>query len=111
MVQTLVAGPGAYICNECIALSATVVEGTAPTTPEESSRRRSEFYQRSTEDVLAMLPGLVRSANRVESELAGWINRLRERGCDWQSIATGSGLSVDALRQRFEGRESDHTLR
>ena len=51
-VQRLVAGPGVYICNECIDLSATIVEDTAETTPEESSRRRSEYYDRSTEDIL-----------------------------------------------------------
>ena len=28
-VQRLVAGPGVYICNECIDLSATIVEDTA----------------------------------------------------------------------------------
>lgn len=101
-VQRLVAGPGVYICNECIDLSATIVEDTAETTPEESSRRRSEYYDRSTEDILATLPALVRSADRVESESAGWINRLRERGSEWQTIARAIGMSVEAARQRFE---------
>lgn len=101
-VQRLVAGPGVYICNECIELSATIVEDAAQTTPEESSRRRSKYYDRSTDDILALLPALVRSADRVENELAGWINRLRERGSDWQTIAGAAGMSVDAARQRFE---------
>jgi hypothetical protein len=33
--------------------------------------------------------------------LAGWINRLREGGADWQTIAGAAGMSVDAARQRF----------
>jgi hypothetical protein len=101
-VQRLVAGPGVYICNECIELSATIVDATAESTPEESSRRRSQYYDRSTEDILALLPALVRSAVRVDGELAGWINRLRERGSDWQTIAGAAGMSVDAARQRLE---------
>jgi hypothetical protein len=110
-VQRLVAGPGVYICNECIELSAAIVEDAAGTTPEESSRRRSQFYDRSTEDILAMLPALVRSADRVEAELAGWIRRLNERGAEWQTIAAAAGMNVGAARQRFEGGPSAVALR
>jgi ribosomal protein L37AE/L43A len=101
-VERLVAGAGVYICNECVELSAAIVEDAARTTSEESSRRRSQYHHRSTGDILAMLPALVRSADRVEAELAGWINRLTERGTDWQTIAGAAGMSVDAARQRFE---------
>jgi hypothetical protein len=101
-VQQLVAGPGVYICNECVELSTTIIEDAAHTSAEESARRRSQFYDRSPEDVLAMLPALARSAARVEAELAGWIGRLREQGTDWQTIAGAAGMSADAARQRFE---------
>ena len=101
-VQRLVAGPGVYICNECVELSAAVIEDAARTTSEESSRRRSQYYDRSTEDILAMLPPLVRSADRVERELTGWVNRLRAQRADWQTIAGATGMSVDAARRRFE---------
>jgi hypothetical protein len=101
-VQRLVAGPGVYICDECVELSAPIIADAARTTGEESSRRRSRYYDRSTEDILAMLPALVRSADRVESELAGWISRLRDRGTDWQTIAGAAGMSIDSARQRFE---------
>jgi ATP-dependent Clp protease ATP-binding subunit ClpX len=45
-VLRLVAGPGVYICNECIELSATIVEDPARATSEESSRRRPQYYDR-----------------------------------------------------------------
>jgi ribosomal protein L37AE/L43A len=101
-VQRLVAGPGVYICNECVELSAAIIADAANTTAEDVARRRSQYYDRSTEDILAMLPALVRGADRVESELAGWIRRLRDRGTDWQTIADALGVSVDSARQRFE---------
>jgi hypothetical protein len=106
-VERLVAGPGAYICNECIELSASIVEGAARTTAEESARRRAEYYERSGEDILALLPALTRSASRVEGELAGWVGRLRAQGSDWQTIADAVGMTVDAARERFDpiGRE------
>lgn len=102
MVQRLVAGPGVYICDECVALSSAVIEDAAQASAEESARRRSRFYDRPPEDVLAMLPAMARSAARVEAELAGWIGRLREQGTDWQAIAGAVGMSADAARQRFE---------
>jgi ribosomal protein L37AE/L43A len=101
-VQRLVAGPGVYICNECVELSAAIIADAAHTSAEEVSRRRSQYYDRSAEDILAMLPVLVRSADRVESELAGWISRLRDRGTDWETIADAAGVSIEDARQRFE---------
>ena len=101
-VQRLVAGPSVYICDECVELSAAIIADAAGTTPEESSRRKSQYYNRPAEDILAMLPALVRGADRVETELAGWITRLRDRGTDWQTIADAAGVSVEAARQRFE---------
>jgi hypothetical protein len=96
-VQRFVAGPGVYISNECIELSTTIVADVALTTPEESSRRRSQYFDRSAEDILATPPALVSSADRVESEsTTGWISRLRERGTDWRTIADAVGMTVDA---------------
>ena len=101
-VQRLVAGPGVYICNECVELSAAIIADAAHTSAEEVSRRRAQYYDRSAEDILAMLPALFRSADRVEGELASWISRLRDQGTHWQTIADAAGMSVDSARQRFE---------
>jgi ClpX C4-type zinc finger len=101
-VKTLVAGHGAYICNECVELSAAIVADTAHTTPEERARLRTQFVDRPAEEILDMLPGVARSASRIEADLTRWVNRLRERGTDWQQIANALGTSIDAARQRFE---------
>jgi ribosomal protein L37AE/L43A len=106
-VARLVAGPGVYICNECVELSVAVVAEAAYTSSEEFSRRLSQYHDRSAEDILAMLPALVRSADRVQSELTGWISRLRERGTDWPTIASAAGVSTEAARQRFEAASAE----
>ncbi|MGH8987707.1 MAG: ClpX C4-type zinc finger protein [Acidimicrobiales bacterium] len=103
-VQKLVAGPGVFICNECVNLSATIIATTAEDTAEESARRRVEFVDRSSQDVLVLLPALVRSAARVEADLSRWVGRLREQGTDWQLIAEALGTSVNDSRQRFEAQ-------
>ncbi len=103
-VKTLVAGPGVFICNECVELSAAIVADMAHTTPEESARLRAQFVDRSDEEILDMLPGVARSASRVEADLTRQVNRLRELGTDWQQIADALGTGIDAARQRFEAK-------
>lgn len=100
-VRRLVAGPGVYICDECVHLSVTIIEDSARSTPEEVARRRSEHRHRPSEDILAMLPALLRSVERVEGELAVSVHRLRARGVDWRTIADATGMSVDHFRRRF----------
>jgi ClpX C4-type zinc finger len=101
-VRSLVAGPGVFICDECVELSAAIVAEAAQTTPEESARLRAQFVNRSSEEILEMLPGVARSASRIDAELARMVSRLRDRGTDWQQIADALGTSVEAVRQRFE---------
>jgi len=103
-VARIVAGPGVYICNECVELSATVIAGAAGTTAEESVRRRSQYLDRPGDEILAMLPALARSADRVEADLSRWVGRLREQGIDWPTIANALDMTVEGARQRFEAK-------
>lgn len=100
-VQRLVAGPGVTICNECVELSAMVIEEAGRATPEEATARRAAHRHPSTEDLLAALPALVRAADRVEGELADSVARLREQRTEWEVIARAASMSVDAARTRF----------
>lgn len=100
-VQNLVAGPGVFICNECVELSASIVADVAGSTPEESARLRAQYTGRSAEEILDMLPGVARTASRIEADLASWVSLLRERGTGWQQIADALGTSAGTARQRF----------
>src|SRR5487761_1574687 len=42
-VERLVAGPGVFICNECVELALVVLEDAASATPEESTRWRAAY--------------------------------------------------------------------
>jgi hypothetical protein len=101
-VTRIVAGPGVFICNECVELSATIIADAASTTPEESARRRRNYLDLPAEETLAMLPALSRSASRVEAEFARCVGRLRDQGTEWTTIAAALGISVDAACRRFE---------
>jgi hypothetical protein len=101
-VTTLVAGPGVFICNECVDLSLTIVVATADITSEDRARLRAEALDRPIHDILDMLPGLMESAKRAEYELARWIDRLRGKGTDWNQIADALGVGVAEVRRRFD---------
>jgi ATP-dependent Clp protease ATP-binding subunit ClpX len=101
-VERLVAGPSAFICNECVGLAAEIVAASAAATPGESQRSWAHFADRPTDDILALLPALDRQAARAEEDLARWVGRLRERGTDWTVIAGALGTTVEAARRRVE---------
>jgi len=104
-VKSLVAGPGVYICNECIGLSAAIVADVGDPAPQETAKLRAQFGSRSAEEILAMLPGVARTASRVEADLARWVSRLREQGTGWPQIASALGTSSDAVQQRFGAKQ------
>jgi hypothetical protein len=99
-VNKLVAGPGVYICNECLALCDQLIEEDV--TPEESAQLQAQFANRAAEDVLAMLPALARTAEEVETELRRWVLRLRQLDTGWDEIAAVLQLSHEEVRQRFD---------
>jgi ClpX C4-type zinc finger len=101
-VKTLVAGPGVFICNECVDLSVTLVAGAADITTDERARLRAVARDRPVQDMLGMLPGLAQSAARAEAELSRWVGRLRQKGIDWQQIGDALDTSAHDVRQRFD---------
>jgi hypothetical protein len=101
-VKTLVAGPGVFICNECIDLSIGIVADYAGATPDELAGLRAQALDRPLEDILDMLPGLTRSAARAEAELVRWVGRARAKGAGWPRIAEVLGTSAEDVRNRFD---------
>jgi ClpX C4-type zinc finger len=104
-VKTLVAGPGVFICNECVDLSVTIVAATADISPDERASLRAQALDRPVQEILDMLPGLARTAAGADAELARWVGRLREKGTDWQQIAAVLDISADDARRRFDPRQ------
>ncbi|MFI1919675.1 ClpX C4-type zinc finger protein [Nocardia sp. NPDC020380] len=103
-VRRLVAGPGVYICDGCVALSATIIaDSDARTTAEKPATSRSP-QDHSADEILRLLPILAANAARAEADLARWIDRLRAQGVDWPAIADTLGLDAAATRLRF-GRD------
>jgi ClpX C4-type zinc finger len=98
-VKRLIAGPGVYICDECVGLCVQLVD--QEDTPEQSAARREQFMNRSESEILATLPGLARTTAELEAELQRWVLRLRQLGTSWAAIAAALGRQESEVRGRF----------
>ena len=103
-VKKMVAGPGVYICNECVDLCVEIInsEFSAPT----EMPKRARWEERLSDDeLLAALPGIAATSAQVERELAVWVRTARGRGITWTRIGGAMGMTRQSAWERFSGEE------
>lgn len=109
-VGTLVAGPGVYICNECVDLSTQII-----TEKQARGRRRSGAAQTppvlkawetlSDEALLAEMVRAHAAHENVDRSVAHHVAALRERGVTWARIGGALGMTRQSAWERFSGEE------
>jgi hypothetical protein len=101
-VTWLVAGPGVYICNECVALCLEVAPsksgGSRPTMPVWES-------QTDLEHVLQNLPRIAAAGAQVELTLTGWVRHARTLCATWARIGEALAMTRQSAWERFAGEE------
>ena len=102
-VAKLVAGPGVYICDECVALCQQVID--ADTRPPGVPRLAPWQQAHDLDAVLENLPRIANAAQLVEESLAGWVGRGRELGATWARIGEALGMTRQSAWARFSGEE------
>ena len=97
-VKALIAGPGCFICNECVALCDGILAGEPPKGEAYSGFKPLE---RPTDELLELLPSVsfVSDANR--NFLQSLVDTLRGREVSWAAIAEQLGVSRQAAWERF----------
>ncbi|GII62285.1 hypothetical protein Skr01_23700 [Sphaerisporangium krabiense] len=101
-VGKLVAGAGVYICNECVALAAAVIEST----PEKPARSEMLVWDTLTdEEMLAHIPRVAAHIDQAEADLRSWVQELRRRGVTWSRIGESLGITRQSAWERFSGEE------
>jgi hypothetical protein len=100
-VAKLVAGPGVYICNECVDLCHQII-GSPPSLPP---RLKSWEEDLDLEGVLASLPRMAAAGAQVESNLSRFVMRARELGATWATIGSSLGMTRQSAWERFSGEE------
>jgi hypothetical protein len=100
-VARMVAGPGVYICNECVDLCAQII-GSPPSLPPGMASWEEDL---DLEAVLASLPRMLAAGKQVEDRLGRCVRRARGLGATWASIGTSLGMTRQSAWERFSGEE------
>jgi hypothetical protein len=102
-VVRLVAGPGVFICDECVALCTELIAARAE--PSSADEVASWEQNMSDDDLLQHLPRVAAAGAQVERQLTGWVRRARGRGITWTRIGEALGMTRQSAWERFSGED------
>lgn len=97
-VGKLVAGPGVYICNECVDLCNLIIA-------EEPAPGFGAWDERPDEDLLTGLAKVQAVAAQAEAAVHDHVDVLRARSISWTRIGAALGVSKQAAWERFSGED------
>jgi len=100
-VAKLVAGPGVYICDECVDLCRQIIS-SPPSLPPGLTSWDEDL---DLDGVLASLPRMAAAGAQVESNLSRYVKRARDLGATWAAIGTSLGMTRQSAWERFSGEE------
>jgi ATP-dependent Clp protease ATP-binding subunit ClpX len=100
-VQKMVAGPGVFICNECVGLCVELIDNKPADPPNMAARER----ELSDEDLLAILPKIEAAGAQAERRLAVQVRHARDRGITWTRIGAALDMTRQSAWERFSGEE------
>lgn len=99
-VRKLVAGPGVFICDQCVQLCKEVLE-SEPQSRELSIGPDSEVAEVLLDELRINAAGLKQS----EEQLQRAVNLLRKNQVPWSRIGEAIGTSRQAAWERFSGED------
>ena len=100
-IKKLVAGPGVFICNECVALCATVM-AQAPDPDPAAPPAKIEWPANVPNSQLLTYLGATDSVlQRVRDRVQDTVDILRQREVSWADIAVALNVSRQAAWERF----------
>jgi hypothetical protein len=103
-VERLIAGPGVYICEGCVALCGTILDECRDAGPSPAPRL-PEWGELSDEQMLEHIPRMAATSSQVEESLRAWIGELRRRSVTWTRIGGALGMTRQSAWERFSGEE------
>ena len=100
-VKKLIAGPGVYICGECIELCNLILEeesgGKAPTPLDRPERTEEQEIER--------MVALHQSKDQVDREVALAVRGLRAQGVTWTRIGEALGITRQSAWERYSDED------
>ena len=104
-VEKVIAGPGVYICNECVGLCNDIL-GAERRKPAEPRTQLPAWDQSMTdEQILELLPRIAAVGAQTEASLQRLVTILRERRVTWARIGSALQITRQSAWERFSGEE------
>jgi hypothetical protein len=100
-VSKIIAGPGIYICDGCVARCTDILKEGEPL-----DRPQLPAWESMTdEELLDHLPRVAAVGEQVEVNLRQWVLRARERGLAWARIGAALSMTRQSAWGRFSGED------
>jgi hypothetical protein len=99
-VETLVAGAGVFICNECVDLCTLVIAEKRSSDPAPRVRMWDDIDDQA---LLDHLPRIEAVRNQVDDDLRSWVAEARRREVSWERIGAALGMKRQSAWERFAG--------
>jgi hypothetical protein len=97
-IAKLVAGPGVYICNECVELCNLIIA-------EQPAPGFGAWNERPDDELLTSLAKVQAAVSQADAAVHDYVDALRSRGISWTRIGAALGVSKQAAWERFSGED------
>lgn len=96
-VSKLIAGPGVYICDDCVAKCNQILAGDTVS----ASPRLPEWDRMTSEEILLRLPRIGAVSAQVDASLRRLVTELHGRGVSWAQVGAALGITKQSAWERF----------
>lgn len=100
-VRKLIAGPGVYICDECVDLCVRILTEGVEGLPKSPPWENIDDLQQA----LDLLPKVAKAGAQAEENLTALVRRARALGGTWARIGEALGMTRQSAWGRFSGEE------
>jgi ATP-dependent protease Clp ATPase subunit len=102
-VESMVAGPGVYICNVCVDLCNQIIASK----PKSGHDPGIEAWEQrlSDDELLSHLPKVAAASAQLAQHLGAWVGQARSRGITWTKIGEALGMTRQSAWERFSGED------
>ncbi|HEY4941480.1 MAG TPA: ClpX C4-type zinc finger protein [Rhizomicrobium sp.] len=101
VLKKLIAGPGVFICNECVALCDKIIADTSDPDPLAVPAKIDWPTNVPTEQLLTYLGAADSVLQHVRDRVQDTVDILRKREVSWADIANALNVSRQAAWERF----------
>jgi ATP-dependent Clp protease ATP-binding subunit ClpX len=104
-VAKVIAGPGVYICNECVGLCHDILQEEQQKSSEPGTQLPAREEAMTDEQILDLLPRIASVGAQNEASLQRLVTILRSRKVTWARIGAALQITRQSAWERFSGEE------